>query len=91
MVCIASAGYPCYRNILNALGCEVVHGPVNSEFKVTAKELSAMVKKLGRKKVKGLILSSPSNPTGAMLTPDELKGKWGEQKRQKTFGMQASM
>ena len=36
-----------------------------------------MVKRLGFwrwKKVKGLILSSPSNPTGAMLTPEELKG-----------------
>jgi aspartate/methionine/tyrosine aminotransferase len=26
------------------------------------------------KKINGLILSSPSNPTGAMLTPEELKG-----------------
>ncbi len=76
VVCIASAGYPCYRNILTALGCEVVSVPVNDEFKVTAAELDTVVKKLAakKKKVKGLILSSPSNPTGAMLTPAELKG-----------------
>mgnify|MGYP003685165295 CR=1 FL=1 len=76
VVCIASAGYPCYRNILNALGCEVVSIPVNENFKVTAAELDATVKRLvgKRKKVKGLILSSPGNPTGAMLTPAELKG-----------------
>lgn len=77
VVCIASAGYPCYRNILNALGCEVVSVPVNEDFKVTAKELDRVVRRLGFwrwKKVKGLILSSPSNPTGAMLTPEELKG-----------------
>lgn len=77
VVCIASAGYPCYRNILTALGCEVVSVPVNDDFKVTAKELHRVVRRLGFwrwKKVKGLILSSPSNPTGAMLTPEELKG-----------------
>ncbi|GAB5033594.1 1-aminocyclopropane-1-carboxylate deaminase [Nannochloropsis oceanica] len=76
VVCIASAGYPCYRNILNALGCEVVSIPVNENFKVTAAELDATVKRLAgkRKKVRGLILSSPGNPTGAMLTPAELKG-----------------
>lgn len=75
VVCIASSGYPCYRNILNTLGCDVVSVPVNDQFKVTAVELSAVVKRLARqrKKVKGLILSSPSNPTGAMLSPAELK------------------
>lgn len=79
MVAVASAGYPCYRNLLNALGCEVVSVPINDEFKVTAKELAACAKQLQEtrnRKLKGLILSSPSNPTGAMLTPEELKGAW---------------
>lgn len=36
VVAIASAGYPCYRNLLNALGCEVASVPINDEFKVRA-------------------------------------------------------
>ncbi len=76
VVAIASSGYPCYRNILSALGCELSNVPVNDEFKLTAVELKKEIERReanGEKKVKGLILSSPSNPTGAMLTPDELK------------------
>jgi aspartate/methionine/tyrosine aminotransferase len=73
---IASSGYPCYRNILSALGCKLASIPINEEFKLTAKELRTEVarrKEAGEAPLKGLILSSPSNPTGAMLSPDELK------------------
>ena len=83
VVAIASSGYPCYRNILLALGCELAHIKVNHEFKLTVVELKAEVLRRkaaadagdanGAKQIKGLILSSPSNPTGAMLTSDELK------------------
>jgi aspartate/methionine/tyrosine aminotransferase len=75
-VAIASSGYPCYRNILSALGCNLTHIQINAEFKLTAKELSDEIerrKSAGESSIKGLILSSPSNPTGAMLTPKELK------------------
>lgn len=75
-VAIASSGYPCYRNILSALDCELAHVSVNEEFKLTAKELKAEIVRraeTGEKPIKGLILSSPSNPTGAMLAPDELR------------------
>ena len=50
--------------------------PVNKDFKVTALELSNEInrrKESGLPELKGLILSSPSNPTGAMLSPKELK------------------
>ena len=77
VVAIASSGYPCYRNILSALGCELAHIEVNQRFKLTVAELRVEVEKRkasdGAKPIKGLILSSPSNPTGAMLTPAELK------------------
>jgi hypothetical protein len=43
---VASSGYPCYRNILTALGCEVLTVPVNKDFKVTAKELAETSKSL---------------------------------------------
>ena len=75
-VAIASSGYPCYRNILQALGCHLANIPINSEFKLTAAELRGEIqrrKENGLGKLKGLILSSPSNPTGAMLSVDELK------------------
>ena len=75
VVAIASSGYPCYRNILSALGCQLTNINVNSEFKLTAKELKDEInrrKSSGEKKIRGLILSSPSNPTGAMLSPTEL-------------------
>jgi aspartate/methionine/tyrosine aminotransferase len=75
VVAIASVGYPCYRNILGAVGCQLQHIPVNAEFKLTATELRAEI--AGRKQenllpIKGLILSSPSNPTGTMLSAAEL-------------------
>lgn len=76
VVALASSGYPCYRNILSALGCELTNLGVNDEFKLTAHELQAEITRrqsTGEKPVRGLILSSPSNPTGAMLTPQEVK------------------
>jgi aspartate/methionine/tyrosine aminotransferase len=76
VVAIASSGYPCYRNILQALGCQLCHVPVNAAFKLTAAELQAAIlhrAQLALPPLKGLILSSPSNPTGSMLTPDELR------------------
>ena len=41
-VAIASPGYPCYRNILSALGCEVVEIPCGPEtrFQPTAQMLA---------------------------------------------------
>jgi aspartate/methionine/tyrosine aminotransferase len=77
-VAVASAGYPCYRNILSALGIEVVPIDINTndQFKLTATELQTEVTRrtqLNLPPLKGLILSSPSNPTGSMLTTDELR------------------
>lgn len=76
VIAIASSGYPCYRNILQALGCELCNVPINAEFKLTATELqNEIIRRQNEnlKPIKGLILSSPSNPTGAMLTPNELQ------------------
>ena len=76
IVAVASSGYPCYRNILSALGCKIATIPINEHFKLTAKELSHEIQRRNDSNevpLKGLILSSPSNPTGSMLNPDELK------------------
>lgn len=75
-VALCSSGYPCYRNIMKATGLHSVNIPVNSEFKVTTVELTAEIERrkiTGESKLSGLILSSPGNPTGAMLTPSELE------------------
>eukprot|EP00533_Pseudo-nitzschia_delicatissima_P004183 CAMPEP_0116095168 /NCGR_PEP_ID=MMETSP0327-20121206/9520_1 /TAXON_ID=44447 /ORGANISM="Pseudo-nitzschia delicatissima, Strain B596" /LENGTH=472 /DNA_ID=CAMNT_0003586819 /DNA_START=40 /DNA_END=1459 /DNA_ORIENTATION=+ len=75
-VAIASSGYPCYRNILQALGCSIATVGINDEYKITSVELEKEIearKQSNQPPIKGLILSSPSNPTGSMLTPEELK------------------
>ena len=58
IVAVASSGYPCYRNILGALGCELANINVNNEFKLTAKELGEELHRRrsnGQKPIKGLI------------------------------------
>ncbi|WP_167097298.1 pyridoxal phosphate-dependent aminotransferase [Mycobacterium sp. DL592] len=68
-VAIASPGYPCYRNILSALGCEVVEiacGP-ETRFQPTAQMLAEL-----DPPVAGVIVASPANPTGTVIPADEL-------------------
>jgi len=68
-VAMARPGYPCYRNILTALGCEVIElpcGPI-SRFQPTVQMLEAL-----DRPIKGLVVASPANPTGTMVAPDEL-------------------
>ncbi|HUR75941.1 MAG TPA: pyridoxal phosphate-dependent aminotransferase [Sporichthya sp.] len=68
-VAIARPDYPCYRNVLTALGCEVVGlstGPAD-RFQPTVEMLEAL-----DRPVQGLVVASPANPTGTMLLPAEL-------------------
>ena len=68
-VAIASPGYPCYRNILSALGCEVVEiecGP-ETRFQPTVGMLEGL-----DPPVQGVIVASPANPTGTVIPPEEL-------------------
>jgi aspartate/methionine/tyrosine aminotransferase len=69
-VAMARPGYPCYRNILTALGCEVVELPCGPEtrYQPTVAMLEAL-----DKPVKGLVVASPANPTGTVLDPAELR------------------
>ena len=63
-VAIAAPGYPAYRNILTALGIEPVLLLTEAEhrFQPTPELLDAVEGPLH-----GLIVASPSNPTGTML------------------------
>jgi aspartate/methionine/tyrosine aminotransferase len=68
-VAIASPGYPCYRNILSALGCEVVEiecGP-QTRFQPTVEMLAEL-----DPPVQGVIVASPANPTGTVIPSAEL-------------------
>ena len=67
-VAMARPGYPAYRNLLTALGCEVVEFATDegTRFQPT----TALLDELGP--IKGLIVASPSNPTGTVLPAGEL-------------------
>ncbi len=67
-VAIASPGYPCYRNILSALGCTVVELPCgpDTRYQPTAE----MLAEAGP--LDGVIVASPANPTGTVIAPAEL-------------------
>ncbi|MCD6640073.1 MAG: pyridoxal phosphate-dependent aminotransferase [Nocardioides sp.] len=71
-VAMARPGYPCYRNVLTALGCEVVEIPTGPEtrFQPTVEQLEALQRDSGP--IDGLVVASPANPTGTMLLPEEL-------------------
>jgi aspartate/methionine/tyrosine aminotransferase len=68
-VVVTSPGYPCYRNILSALGCEVVEvqcGP-ETRFQPTAQMLADI-----DPPVRGVVVASPANPTGTVIPPEDL-------------------
>ena len=69
-VALASPGYPAYRNILTGLGVEVVDLPTTLEdnFQPTVARLQAL-----DTPPDGLILASPSNPAGTMISPKEME------------------
>ncbi len=65
-VALAAPGYPCYRNILSVLGIEPVVLPtkLSDRFQPTPALLD---KARESGSLAGLIVASPSNPTGTML------------------------
>ena len=69
-VALASPGYPAYRNILKALDVEAVDiavGP-DTNFQPTPALLAGIDGRLD-----GLIVASPSNPTGTMISREGLE------------------
>lgn len=71
-VALASPGYPCYRNILSALGVEPVC--LQAEAADRFQPTPALLDRARRDgPLDGLIVASPSNPTGTMLQRAELQ------------------
>ncbi|KAJ1447384.1 pyridoxal phosphate-dependent transferase [Pelagophyceae sp. CCMP2097] len=84
-VAVPSVAYPCYRNVLQALGCVAVPlggnaaDPCDGFALPDAAAVRACVE--AGTPLKGLILSSPSNPTGAVLDAVQLEAMANECKR----------
>ena len=71
-VAIAAPGYPAYRNILKSLGLEVVEIETHEadRWAVTPEQVQEVHR---QKPLSGILIASPANPTGTMMTPDALE------------------
>src|SRR6185312_10130443 len=64
-IAVAEPGYPPYRHILTALGCEPAAIPISADTRwaLTAEDIMAAHRK---KPLQGVLIASPANPTGTM-------------------------
>ena len=71
-VAVACPGYPPYRHILTALGCEPVLIEVSAatRWSITAETLLAAHRMAP---LAGVLVASPANPTGTMIAGDRLE------------------
>jgi aspartate/methionine/tyrosine aminotransferase len=70
-VAVACPGYPPYRHILTALGCEPVMIGISAAtgWAIT---VDALLETHRRTPLKGVLVASPANPTGTMMRPEAL-------------------
>jgi aspartate/methionine/tyrosine aminotransferase len=71
-VAIANPGYPPYRHILSALGCEPVLIDTRPETR-WALSPEALIEVHRKTPLKGLLVASPANPTGTMTSAEVLR------------------
>ena len=71
-VAVALPGYPPYRHILSALGCEpvLIETSAQTRWSITPDVLLAAHQE---RPLKGVIVASPANPTGTMMTVSALR------------------
>ena len=71
-VALANPGYPPYRHILTALGCEpvLIETAAETRWALTPEALIAAHRKAP---LKGVLVASPANPTGTMMDAAALK------------------
>ena len=67
-VLIPTPAYPAYESIVTILGGTVVNYSLDNEFKIDVKDIKNKIKDMN---IKYLVLSLPSNPTGAILSKEE--------------------
>ncbi|HHK73558.1 MAG TPA: aminotransferase class I/II-fold pyridoxal phosphate-dependent enzyme, partial [Rhizobiales bacterium] len=70
-VALTNPGYPCYRQVMKTLGMTplAIRTRAAQNWMPSREDLL----RAGEGALDGVILASPANPTGTMLTPDELK------------------
>ena len=68
-VAVAAPGYPAYRNIMAALGVEVVEIELDGAAYLHAGHLEAAHR---QRPLKGVLFASPANPTGAVIPAEDL-------------------
>ena len=70
-VAIATPGYPPYRHILTALGCEpvLIETSADTRWEITGEALMVAHR---QQKLDGVLVASPANPTGTMIKPEVL-------------------
>jgi len=87
-VAVCTPTYPPYRNIMSTLGLEIIEIETTPEtdFQPSVELLEACGAKLD-----GLVICSPSNPTGTMIAEDELEKicKWCEKNEVRLISDQA--
>jgi len=72
-IALAAPGYPAYRNLLHALGIEVVEIPVSAETRyVLTPDL--LREAHARMPLAGVLVASPANPSGTVMRPAALAG-----------------
>ncbi|CUO61228.1 pyridoxal phosphate-dependent aminotransferase [Clostridium disporicum] len=67
-VLIPTPAYPAYESIVDILGGEVVNYSLDEQFNINIDDIENKIKDMN---IKYLVLSLPSNPTGAVLSKEE--------------------
>ncbi len=70
-VALANPGYPPYRHVLSALGCEPVLIETSAETR-WALSAKALIAEHRKRPLAGVVVASPANPTGTMMDADAL-------------------
>jgi aspartate/methionine/tyrosine aminotransferase len=70
-VALANPGYPPYRHILTALGCQpvLIETTADTRWAITGEALIAAHR---HQPIKGVVIASPANPTGTMMAAGAL-------------------
>ncbi|WP_446898992.1 pyridoxal phosphate-dependent aminotransferase [Clostridium sp. LBM24168] len=69
-VLIPNPGFPSYKSIVSLCSASSVYYEFNEDFSINIKDLESKIKKY---KPKVLVLSFPSNPTGAILNREDME------------------